>query len=54
MFAIVKRYPVKSVIRLVMPCEVFYCYVFFSKLGFVTDSEFNSLCTQGTHWPISE
>ena len=49
MFAIVKRYPVKSVIRLVMPCKVFYCYVFF-----VTDSEFNSLCTQGTHWPISE
>lgn len=29
MFAIVKRYPVKSVIRLVMPCKVFYCYVFF-------------------------
>lgn len=54
MFAIVKRYPVKSVIRLVMPCKDFYCYVFFSKLGFVTDSEFNFLCTQGTHWPISE
>ena len=48
MLAIVKRYPVKSVIRLVMPCKVFLLLRFFSKLGFVTDSEFNSLCTQLT------